>query len=122
MPHFLITFFLIYLLILVVTGFAALVTMLLFRFRSRNSCICPRCGRSERMKPYGNDPRIRTRIAYLLYLGIVPGIIYYIWISRFHLCPHCLNVSTSDQLDGRQVVRSGRKRRRRSRSQDDSVG
>jgi hypothetical protein len=107
-----------YAVLLLLTGLYALLVMMQLRFRSKKSCLCPRCGRSERMKPYGHDARIKTRTAYLLYCGLVPGIIHYIWISRFYLCPHCLNVSSTDELDGRQVVKSVKKRRRRSRSHD----
>jgi hypothetical protein len=120
MQNILLDIFFTYIALLVVTGLYGLYCLVLLRYRSRKACLCTRCGRSERMKPYGHESRIQTRTSYLLYCGILPGILYYIWTSRFYLCPHCLNVASSAELHGRQlaVATPPKRRRRRSRSSD----
>ncbi len=114
MPTILLDILLIYLLTLVATGCYALLLMVLLRYRSRKAFLCPRCGRLERLKPYGHESRVQTRTSYLLYCGILPGILHYIWISRFYLCPHCLNVASSSELHGERGAAPPRKKRRRS--------
>ncbi len=114
MQNILLNILIAFIVLLISTGLYCLLIMFFYRYRAGGACLCLRCGRSERMKQYAHEPRIRTRTSYLLYCGLLPGFFYYIWTSRFCLCPHCLNVASYAELSGRRVDMPRKKRRRRS--------